>query len=182
MNCIDLLDKYASAIFGAIGTIVGFLSNYFFKKLDRKYEISKEEAKEYLKQQIKVLNKILQLISKYEITIETLHDYYDDEFGVPIKMIKKEDIYEKYFLEIFEYLDSNRFYLEKDIVKKLNSIRKDYYSYILNKKVIISEYDNEDIYKELEKIRILLIKETEKNLNKLIEQIKDSKSLKSKIQ
>ena len=182
MDFIDLVDKHASAIFGVIGAIGGFFSNYFFKKLDRKYEISKEEAKEYLKQQIKVLNKILQLISKYEITIETLHDYYDDEFGVPIKLITKEDIYEKYFLEIFEYLDSNRFYLEKDIVKKLNSISKDYYSYILNKKVIISEYDNEDIYKELEKIRILLIKETEKNLNKLIEQIKDSKSLKSKIQ
>ena len=151
MEWIDLVDKHASAIFGGIGTIVGLISTYYFKKLDRKYDVSKEEAKEYFKQQREVLNKALQLISEYETTIKTLHDYYENENGVPIKIFTKNDIYEKYFLKIFEYLNANRFYLEEGTIKKLDSLKKDYYTYFLDKKIIISEFNNEDIATKLEK-------------------------------
>ena len=90
-HLISFMDNHASAIFGAIGAIFGFLTNYFFKKFDRKNEISKEEAKEYFKQKRIVLNESLKLISKYELIIETLHDFYEDNNGVPVKMITKEE-------------------------------------------------------------------------------------------
>jgi len=184
MDFIDLLDKHASAIFGGIGAIFGFFSNYFFKKIDRKYDISKEEAKEYFKQQREVLNKALQLISEYETTIKTLHDYYENENGMPVKIFTKNDIYEKYFLKIFEYLNANRFYLEEDTIKKLDSIKKDYYTYFLDKKVIISEFNNKDMATELEKKINILVQESEKKFNGLTDQIKmrDSKNFKEKME
>ena len=173
MNFIDLLDKHASAIFGGIGAIFGFFSSYFFKKIDRKYDISKEEAKEYFKQQREVLNKALQLISEYEISKETRFDFYEDDYGVPIAEVTKEDIYTQYFLKIFEYLNINRLYLEEDSIKKLDVLKKYYYAHILDIKVIISKnQDEKDISKELNEKKVILVKETEEKFNRLIDQIK----------
>ena len=85
MEIIDLLDKHASAIFGAIGAIFGFFSNYFLKKYERKNEITKEGAKEYFKQKMFVLNETLKLISEYEITRKILETLMSLKFSVIIQ-------------------------------------------------------------------------------------------------
>ena len=172
MEIIDLLDKHASAIFGAIGAIFGFFSNYFVKKLDRRNEISKEESKEYFKQKRLVLNESLKLISEYELTIETLHDYSTDDSGVPIKIVTKEDIYEKYFLKIFGYLHANRLYLEKDTIKKLDILKRSYYEYIVGKKIILEEYNDVETPKSLENLTKNLFDTTYKEFNSLNEEVK----------
>jgi len=172
MNSIDLLDKHASAIFGAIGTVVGFLSNYFFNKLERKNEISKEEAKEYFKQKRIVLNESLRLISEYEITSEILHDFHYDNNGVPIEIVTKEDIYRKYFLKIFEYLDANRFYLEDNTIQKIDNLKKSYYDFLVKEKIILNEHHDDEIPQGLMDLKINLYKETLTKLNILNEKIK----------
>jgi len=165
-----------SAIFGLLGTIVGgigtFFSTYFFKKYDRKNEISKEESKEYFKQKRIVLNESLKLISKYELTIETLHDYYENDNGVPIKIVTKEDIYKKYFLKIFSYLHSHRLYLENSTIEKLNVLKKAYFNFIVSQKIILVEYNDDEITKSLEYLKKDLYTETLKEFNSLNEKIK----------
>ena len=183
MEIIDLLDKHASAIFGAIGAIFGFSSNYFLKKYERKNEISKEEAKEYFKQKRIVLNESLRLISEYEITRETLHDFYYDNNDVPIKIVTKEDIYRKYFLKIFGYLHANRFYLEEDTIKKLDLLKVDYYNFIVREKIILNESNDDEIPDSLETLIRNLYSETYRNFNILNEEIKydEVKEFKSKV-
>ena len=165
-----------SAIFGLLGTIVGgigtFFSTYFFKKYDRKNEISKEEAKEYFKQKRIVLNESLKLISKYELIIETLHDFYEDNNGVPVKMITKEDIYSKYFLKIFGYLHSHRLYLEEDTIKRLDSLKKDYFNFLIGKKIILVEFNDDEKYKSLESLKNNLYTQTVQNFDGLNKKIK----------
>ena len=172
MSFIDLLNNHASAIFGAIGAIFGFFTNYFFKKFDRKNEISKEETKEYFKQKRIVLNESLKLISKYQLTIETLHDYYENDYGLPIKIVTKEDIYKKYFLKIFSYLHSHRLYLEESTIEKLDVLKKPYYDFIVQQKIIIAEYDKDEIAESLKNLTSKLYIHTHYNFNVLNEAIK----------
>ena len=172
----NFIQENTSAIFGLLGTILGgvgtFFSTYFFKKYERKNEISKEEAKEYFKQKRFVLNETLKLISEYEMTKETLHDYYNDENGVPIKIVTKEDIYKKYFLKIFRYLHVNRFYLEEDTIEKLDILKVDYYNFIVGEKVVLNEYHDDEIPDLLETLTRNLYSKTYKNFNILNEEIK----------
>lgn len=172
MDYIDLLDKNTSAIFGILGAIVGFFSDFFIKKLDRKNEISKEEAKEYFKQKRIVLNESLRLISEYEMTMNTLYDYFHNENGVPIEIVTKEDIYRKYFLKIFGYLHANRFYLEVDTIEKLDILKKYYYDFIVGERIILSEYHDDKIPQRLIDLKINLYKETLIKFNNLNEEIK----------
>ena len=48
-DIIDLIDKHASAIFGVIGTVIGFVGNYFLQKWNQKFEITKDVAKNIIK-------------------------------------------------------------------------------------------------------------------------------------
>jgi len=177
------LDKNASAIFGVIGVIFGFLGNYFLQSLNRKYEIMKEEAKEYFKKKRNVLTKTAQLSADYQFKLETLHDFTEDENGIPIGVVKKEDVYVKYFLLIFEYLHVNRFYLEENTIIKLDELVGYYHKYKLAEKVIISEKDEDDIADELEELKEKLFEATQVLFNGLIEQIKfkEIKNFKAKI-
>ena len=95
------LEKEASAIFGVIGIILGFFGNYILQKLNRKYEITKDEAKEYFKEKRNLLTQTIRLISDYEFKIKTLHNFSEDDNGIPIAELNKEDVFEKYFLLIF---------------------------------------------------------------------------------
>ena len=175
-NIIDLIDKHASAIFSIgsaiIGALFGFFSNYWFKKLDNRFEITKDVAKEYYKDKQNVLTKALQLISDYETKIETPHNFIEDENGIPIRMLKKEDVFAKYFELIFEFLHSHRFYLEGETIKKLDKLVDSYHEYKLDVKVIESELDPEDISAEIVKRKQKLFKDTEVSFNGLKEQIK----------
>lgn len=172
----NFIQENTSAIFGLLGTIVGgigtFFSTYFFKKSDRKNEISKEEAKGYFKQKRIVLNESLRLISEYKMTMNTSYDYFHNENGVPIKALTKEEIYSKYFLKIFEYLHANRFYLEDDTIKKLDNLQKNYYNFILEQKVILEEYNDDDKFQGVMDLQIKLYSETLKEFNSLNEEIK----------
>lgn len=167
----ELLDKNASAIFGVSGTIIGFFGNYILQKLSRKHEIIKEEAKEYFKEKRNLITKSIRLISDYEYRIKTLHDLIEDENGIPIAELKKEDVFEEYFLLIFEYLHANRFYLEKETILKLDKLVEIYHLYKLNKKVIIAELDGKDIALEISKLKLKLFEDAQVLFNTLKEQI-----------
>lgn len=177
------LDKNASALFGAVGAIFGFLGNYILQRLNRKHEITKEIAKEYFKEKSDVLRKATQLSINYQFKLETLHDFIEDENGIPIAELKKEDVYVKYFLLIFEYLHANRFYLEEDTIVKLDKLVDFYHAYKLDEKVIISERDKKDIADELKKLKEKLFQDTQVLFNGLKEQIKfkEIKNFKDKI-
>lgn len=184
MNWIDFLDKNSSAIFGLIGTIVGFAGNYFLQKRNHKFEVIKDESKRYFKQKRNVLNNSLKLFTEYETKIETLHDFIEDEYGVPIGIVKKEDIFAKYFKHIYEYLDSNRIFLDEKTIQKLNNLTQHYYNYILATKVIISEYNDEDIAASIGTENEKLFKMARFHFNQLIEEIKyvEIKNFKEKME
>jgi len=183
-DIIDLIDKHASAIFGVIGTVIGFVGNYFLQKWNQKFEITKDVAKEYYKDKKNVLTKAIQLISDYETKLRTLHDFIEDENGMPIGEIKKEDIFAKYFELIFEYLHSHRFYLEEETIKKLDKLVDFYHKYKLDVKVIISERDAEDISTEIARRKLKLFEDAKVLFNELKEQIKfdEMKNFKAKLE
>jgi hypothetical protein len=188
LSIINLIDKHASTIFSiisaVIGTLFGFFSNYWFKKLDNKFEITKEISKEYYKDKKNIIEKTLQLISDYETKLATLHDFIEDENGIPIKELKKEDIFTKYFLLIFEYLHSHRFYLENETIVKLDKLVDLYHHYKLDIKFITSELDPEDIPTEIETRNQKLFEDANVLFNELKEQIKfgEMKNLKAKME
>ena len=184
MEILDFIDKQASAIFGILGTVIGFFGNYFLQKINQKFEITKDVAQDYYKGKKIVLTKTLQLISNYEFEIKTLHDFIEDDKGVPIGMFKKEDIYTNHFLLIFEYLHSNRIYLEDETIKKLDNLVSFYHNYILHTKVIKSEMDPDDMILAIESEKQKLFDETEVLFNGLLEQIKfdEIKNFKAKME
>jgi hypothetical protein len=184
LEIIDLIDKHASAIFSilsaSLGALFGFFSNYWFKKLDNKFEVTKDIAKNYYKEKQKVLTTTLQLISDYETKLETLHDFIEDDNGVTIKELKKEDIFVKYFLLVFEYLHSHRLYLEDETIIKLDKLVNFYHLYKLDFKVIKSERDTEDIATEIATLKEKLFKDTKVLFNGLKEQVKFDEMIKFK--
>jgi len=184
MKIIDFLDKQSSAIFGGIGALFGFFSTYWLKKLDHKYEITKDESKEYFKEKRTVLGKILQYISDYETELKTLHDFIENENGQPIRELKQEDVFEKYFLLIFEYLHSHRFYLNNETIKKLDELVDLYHSYKLDIKVIKSELPPEIMFNEITKRKQKLFIDAQVLFNELKEQIKfgEIKNFKTKLE
>jgi len=184
MELLDFMDKHASAIFGVIGTAVGFMGNAILQKWNQKFEVTKDIAKEYYKDKKIVLTKALQLISDYETSMETLHDFIDDEHGVPVKILKKEDVFAKYFKLIFEYLHVHRLYLNSETIKKLDLLKNNYHNYILESKFITSEMDNEDMSMSFDKLNEKLYQDARINFHKLIEEIKydEIKNLKEKLE
>jgi len=174
----------ASAIFGILGTVVGFFGNYFLQRKNQKFEVTKDVAKDYYKDKKNILTKSLQLISDYETKIETLHDYIEDANGVPTRELKKEDVFAKYFLLIFEYLHSYRFYLENETIIKLDRLVNFYHLYTLDIKVIISERDPDDIPNEVATRKQKLFEDAKVLFNGLKEQIKfdEMKNFKAKLE
>ena len=129
----------ASAIFGILGTVVGFFGNYFLQRKNQKFEVTKDVAKDYYKNKKNILVKSLQLIADYESTLNTLHNFIEDDRGVPIREVTKEDIYAKYFILIFEYLHSHRLYLEDETINQLNNLVDSYHSYQMDINIIVTE-------------------------------------------
>ena len=169
---LELIDNHASAIFGIIGTIIGFIGNFILQKWNQKFEVTKEVAKEYYQQKKNVLEKALQLISDNETKIKTLYDFFEDEYGRLVSEVKKEDIYAKYFLLIFEYLHSHRLYLEDETITKLDKLVGFYHSYKLDIKVIVSELNSGDRTNEIASKKEKLFQDTEILFNGLKEEIK----------
>lgn len=166
-NLIGLISDNSSALFGGIGAIFGFYSNSILKKMDYNNDIKKEEAKDYLKKQISIFNILLKLNSEYKVKSETLFEFIEDENGIPIKKAIKEDIYEIYFLKVFNIIDENQFYLTDNILTMTNKIRKEYHKHILSMKV----NQTEDTDKTNQKLKEILMTDTTKNFNLLLKVI-----------
>lgn len=168
----DFMNKNASALFGVLGTVLGFAGNYILQKLNRKHEITKKEAKEYFKEKRNVLTKAIRLIADYEFKMNTLYDFVEDNNGVPIRQLQIEDVFAKYFELIFEYLHSNRFYLEEQTIEKLDRLVDIYHLYKLDTKVIISEQDDSDIPNAILSRKQQLFSDAQVCFNELKEQVK----------
>ena len=172
MTWIDFLDKNVSAVFSLMGVFVGIIADYFRQKFNQKFQRISDESKKYFKRKSEVLNKSLQLSLDYEFELNTLHDTIDNEYGIPIGIKKEEDVFIKYFTLIYEFLHSNRLYLEEETIKELDKLSNSYIKYKLATKIISSEYNNEDIHNEIQKKKKELFNEQNHNFNQLIEEIK----------
>jgi len=161
----DIIKQTIPAIIGLIGVILGLTIG---KKRDIKNEISKE----YYKEKRSVISKALEIIYDNEKSIETLFGYYEDKNSIPVKEITKEDVFEKYLSSLATYLNVNRIYLEKDTLKKLNTLIKFYYQYSLNIKVIKSEYLKNIQLKKITVEKEKLYNHANKLFNELNEMIK----------
>ena len=109
--------EYKGIIGVVIGAVIGFFFNFILEKTKFKQNIKLEEARKFLQKKVEIINTVLAFYSKYLFHIKTLHDYYEDEIGIPIKEVKEKDIYVKYFLEIIGFLDKNRLFSSDEIVK-----------------------------------------------------------------
>jgi len=171
MEFLNFLNQQASAIFGILGTILGFSGNYFLQKINQKFEIKKEISKEYYFKKKYVLTEILKMILEYEVKLKTLFDFEKDDNGMYIRKITKEDVYSEYFELIFEYLHLNRLYLEKSIIEILDKLSEFYYLYKLNQKVI-DEIDDDVKNKEIVNNKKQLFNNTKNLFDDLINKLK----------
>lgn len=168
---------------GIIGVVIGFFSSFILEKIKFTQNIKLEEARKFLQKKVEIINTVLSYYSKYNFHIKTLHDYYEDELGIPIKEVKEKDIYVKYFLEIIGYLDKNRFFLNDNIVDFINKNLIDHYHAFLLDKKIAEERSNDDDGKKLEEIKNDLFKDPKENFEKLKDMIvEESKLLKEKFE